>query len=97
MKPSDYRCTDYCNNCPFIDNGSAMHLVPGRVDSIKADLLEDGHFVCHKTVYDLDESMQDTEPQERKMCYGAYKFLKDKDKPNEIMRLAYTFGVDKRN
>lgn len=39
-----YRCSDYCNNCPFKDNGVAMDLNDGRVDEIKKMLLRGGVF-----------------------------------------------------
>ncbi len=94
MKASIYRCTKYCNNCPFLDNGKSINLRLGRVDNIKKDLLKGNNFVCHKTVYDLDENMNPTEPQEQKMCYGAYIYLKEQNKPNQIMQIAERFGVD---
>ncbi len=40
LSPDIYRCTNYCNNCPFKDDGKAMHLDVGRVDQIKATLLK---------------------------------------------------------
>lgn len=54
-------------------------------------LLEDNasSFNCHKTVYNLDLNMNEVEgyKQPLKMCYGAYKFLLDLDRPNIQMRL----------
>jgi len=89
-----YRCSDYCNNCPFKDNGAAMELRDGRVDDIKKMLLRGGSFNCHKTVYNLDENMQETSPQDLKMCYGAYKYLKDNNKPNQVMQIAKRLGIE---
>lgn len=96
MKPSVYRCEKACSNCPFMDDGKAIHLEEGRVDEIKATLLSDDNesFNCHKTVYNLDESMEETEHQELKMCYGAYKFLRENGRANMQMRLAYVLGID---
>ena len=94
---SIYRCLKYCGNCPFKDDGKAIDLQKGRVDSIKEYLLKsnDRSFNCHKTVYNLDEDMQPTEEQELKMCYGAYKFLLDNNMLNQQMQLAYRMRLDK--
>lgn len=91
-----YRVLKMCPNCPFKDNGKAMHLNDGAVEEIKKDLLEnDGSFNCHKTVYNLDMEMNSCGcKQELKMCAGAYEFLKKEDKPNQQMRLAKVFGVE---
>ena len=84
-----------CSNCPFLDDGKAVHLNPGRVDEIKEDLLNDGNFVCHKTAYNLDINMEPSElNQTPKMCAGAYLYLKKLNKPNQIMRVAKAFGKD---
>lgn len=84
-----YRCTEHCPNCPFLDDGNAIHLKEGRVDQIKEELLKDDRqtFLCHKTVYNLDNEMEGTEEQQPKMCYGAYLFLKKEGTPNVSMRL----------
>lgn len=95
MKPEDYRCLKYCGNCPFKDNGKAIHLRDGRVDNIKEELDKGENFTCHKTVYNLDENMEPLEEEvEPRMCFGAYKYLKDKNKPNTIMQLAERFGIE---
>lgn len=96
LTPSAYRCEKACNNCPFMDDGKAIHLEKGRVDAIKETLLssDSGSFNCHKTVYNLDENMEASEPQELKMCYGAYKFLRENGRANMQMRLAYALGID---
>jgi len=96
MDASIYRCQKHCNNCPFLDDGKKIGLEPGRVDEIKKALLEDDKetFVCHKTAYDLDENMEPTEPQDRKMCYGAYLYLKKMKRPNLSMKIAYAMGID---
>ena len=83
-----YRCTTYCSSCPFVDNGKIMHLADGRVDDIKEGLDEGGSFNCHKTVYNLDENMEETAEQPLKMCYGAYKYLKEQGKQNQVMQVA---------
>lgn len=85
----------YCPNCPFKDNGKAVKLNDGRVDDIKAELLsgEMNSFNCHKTVYNLDLDMEHvtTHTQPLKMCYGAYKYLKDNNKQNLQMELYERF------
>jgi len=88
-----YRVTKPCNNCPFLDNGKAIMLADGRVDSIKEELLQGGSFNCHKTVYNLDDNMNETEEQELKMCAGAYQFLKKENKPNQQMQIAQRLGI----
>ena len=96
LKPDIYRCTNYCKNCPFKDNGKAVHLEEGRVDQIKATLLKSDNesFNCHKTVYNLDDGMNPTPPQKLKMCYGAYLYLKEQNKPNLQMKLASHLGME---
>lgn len=93
---SIYRCLKYCGNCPFKDNGKAISLAEGRVDSIKEDLLNSNmnSFNCHKTVYNLDEQMQPTEEQELKMCYGAFRFLLENNSFNQQMQIALRLGID---
>lgn len=95
-KASIYRCVGYCKKCPFKDNGKAMSLKDGRVDEIKAMLLgnDSNSFNCHQTVYNINDRMESTEPQELKMCYGAFKFLLEHGKLNTQMRLAATWGLD---
>ena len=93
MTSEIYRVTKPCNNCPFLDNGKAIMLADGRVDSIKEELLQGGSFNCHKTVYNLDDNMNETEEQELKMCAGAYQFLKKENKPNQQMQIAQRFGI----
>lgn len=96
VRTNIFRCTEYCNNCPFLDNGKKIHLNDGRVADIKKYLeLDDrGSFTCHKTVYNLDDKMEETEHQDPKMCKGAYDHLKKINKPNFMMRLATHMGVD---
>lgn len=96
VKTNVYRCTEYCNNCPFLDDGKKVHLQEGRVDAIKAELLEDDRnsFTCHKTAYNLDDKMEQTEPQAPKMCKGAYDYLNEVNRPNLMMRIAKVKGID---
>ena len=95
-KANIYRCEKHCKNCPFLDSGEKIHLKDGRMDEIRKMLLKNdsNSFNCHKTVYNLDENMNITEEQKPKMCYGAYKFLKEQKKPNIQMRLALSMGID---
>lgn len=95
-KTNEYRCLSCCQNCPFKDDGKMIGLNDGRVGDIKKMLDADDNksFSCHKTVYNLDENMEHTEEQSPKMCYGAYKYLRDKGAANIMMRLAYSMGID---
>lgn len=97
VKTNIYRCTEYCPNCPFLDDGLKIGLTDGRVDSIKDYLLESdsNSFSCHKTVYNLDNKMDGSEDQSPKMCKGAFDFLKKKGQPNIMMRLAVSMGIEK--
>lgn len=94
--PSVYRCEKHCSNCPFLDDGKSINLREGRVDDIKETLLssDSESFNCHKTVYNLDENMNETDEQELKMCYGAFRYLQDNSRANTQMRLAYMMGID---
>ena len=56
---------------------------------------KDSSFNCHKTVYNLDNEMNQTENQDLKMCFGAYEFLKKNKKTNLQMRLALILNIDK--
>lgn len=96
VKTNIYRCTEYCAKCPFKDNGKAIGLKDGRMDEIKAMLLEDdsNSFNCHQTVYNLSNQMSIVDPQELKMCYGAFRFLLEHGRLNIQMRLAMVWGLD---
>ena len=98
VKTNMYRVLEPCNNCPFMDDGKKIHLNKGRVDSIKEDLLkhQDNSFTCHKTVYNLDIDMNEITDykQERKMCAGAFLYLKSIKKPNTMMILAQRIGLE---
>ena len=98
VKTNMYRVLEPCNNCPFTDDGKKIHLNKGRVDSIKEDLIKhpDNSFTCHKTVYNLDVDMNEITDykQERKMCAGAFLYLKSIKKPNTMMVLAQRIGLE---
>ena len=98
VKTNMYRVLEPCNNCPFVDDGKKIHLEKGRVDSIKEELLKhpDNSFTCHKTVYNLDVDMNEITDykQERKMCAGAFLYLKSIKKPNTMMVLAQRIGLE---
>ena len=55
-----YRMQEPCSNCPFTDSKEGKHLreslMDGRMDEIYESLLSDGHFMCHKTTDDEQES-----------------------------------------
>jgi len=44
-----------------LTTAKAIKLADGRLDEIIEELLKDGSFNCHKTVYNLDENMNETE------------------------------------
>jgi len=90
METNIYRCTEPCDNCPFI-NRDALHISEERLDEIKADLDAGGNFICHKTAY---PDVFNEEDIGRRMCYGAWKYLKDAGKPNQIMQIAERLGTD---
>ncbi len=94
VKTNEWRVTKMCGNCPFKDDGKAIHLRAGRVDDIKKQLESGESFSCHKTVYNLDVDMNPTEEQPLKMCAGAYEYLKKINKPNQIMQVAERFGYE---
>ena len=95
MKTNIYRCITPCNNCPFLDEGKAIHLDDGRMDDIRKGLDEGGSFNCHKTAYSLDDNMQPLgENIALKMCHGAYEYLKAKGKPNQVMQVAERLGIE---
>lgn len=88
-KQSIYRKMTHCSTCPFLDNGKKMLLHEDRLKDIKEQLLNtDTSFNCHKTVYSLDEELNPTKKQDLKMCYGAYVFLKNIGKQNQVMQVA---------
>lgn len=73
-----------CANCPFRKEG-AIELREGRLDSIKAGLLQDDStvFHCHKTIDD---------PNGKSMCMGAAAWLKSNGRPNVLTRVALIIG-----
>ena len=92
VKTNLYRCTEPCVTCPFYND---IGLDKNRIPEIKKSLLKGESFVCHKTFYNLsNDDRGDTVEQEPKMCYGAYEFLKKKDKPNTIMQIAERLGYE---
>jgi len=98
VESNEYRVLKMCSNCPFRDNGKAMHLKEGRVDQLKEMLRSDSmnSFNCHKTVYDLDTDMNTSgSNQALKMCAGAYEYLKSINQPNIQMSLAEAWGIEK--
>ncbi|QCR38813.1 hypothetical protein C1N62_21905 (plasmid) [Nissabacter sp. SGAir0207] len=73
-----------CPECPFLKDGG-YELAPGRLDSIKRDMLDDdfSNFRCHKTTEQITRK-QGVE----KHCAGAAAFLLANDRMNIPMRLA---------
>ena len=63
-----------CRNCPFHKTGPGKHLAdslaPGRMESIKAGLLDGETFNCHKTTRETGDGTE-------KICRGALQFQID--------------------
>ena len=57
-----------------------MHLKKGRMDDRKKNLLNGENFICHELLY-LEEKST------KKMCAGAYEYLREQNKPNHIMNV----------
>jgi len=101
VETNEYRCLTYCKTCPFPSDGKNLFLEEGRVDNIKEELLKDdmSSFTCHKTVYNFKnkeelETVENKTIQSRKMCYGAYKYLQEQNRPNIMMRIAQLRGFE---
>ena len=84
----EWREKKYCKECPF--NGG-MHVSEERLDDIKKGLREGGNFICHETAY--PEMFDRPANTKRTMCYGAYVYLNELNKPNTIMQIAERLGV----
>lgn len=60
-----------CSNCPFNETGPGRQLrdglVPGRFESIKADLDQRMTFNCHKTTHETGDGTE-------KICAGALAY-----------------------
>ena len=96
-----FRLKAPCANCPFLKSGG-IELNPGRLDGIKAHLLQDDYssFYCHKTTHFTDEEEgEDSEgynPSGKEAhCAGAVAFLLSRGRPNIAMRLAFSEGHTK--
>ena len=84
-----YRMTKPCDDCPFVDR-TKLHISEDRVNQIKEELDKGESFNCHKTAYPDEFGV---EPIGLKMCYGAWKYLKDTNNPNAVMKFAEHVGV----
>lgn len=90
-----------CPNCPFLKTGG-IHLAPGRLDSIKKDLLSSDEkvFFCHKTTYldgaeDTEHRGEGTQYQtsgKEAYCMGAMAWLYINGQPNIAVRLGSLFN-----
>jgi hypothetical protein len=88
-----------CSNCPFLKEG-AIPLQPGRLEGIVSDLVENDSstFQCHKTVHsarggDWDGEDNYTPSGHEAMCAGAAAYLMNRDRPTQIMRVAFALGA----
>lgn len=90
-----------CANCPFRRKG-AIELMPGRLEGIVKDLLEDdtSTFTCHKTLKAVPEPVDDEDgplprrvyQEGEKMCAGAATYLQKQGRPSIGMRYALMMG-----
>ncbi len=90
-----------CANCPFRREG-AIELMPGRLEGIVNDLLEDdtSTFTCHKTLKSAPEPADEDDgmlqrrayQEGEKMCAGAAAYLMKQGRPSVGMRYALITG-----
>lgn len=90
-----------CANCPFLNEG-AIELREGRLDGIKADLLNNSFasFLCHKTTYATGGETSECGDHyhtsgKESHCAGATAFLLANGMSNVLMRLAFSDGLIK--
>ena len=83
-----------CANCPFRKEG-AIELVPGRLEGIINDIVENDMttFHCHKTVHsksggEWDEEGNYAPSGQESMCAGAAAYLMKIGRPTVAMRIA---------
>lgn len=92
-----------CANCPFRRKG-AIELMPGRLEGIVSDLLEDdtSTFTCHKTLKAMPEPVDDDNDgllqrrayrEGEKMCAGAAAYLMKQGRPTVGMRYSILKGI----
>ncbi len=86
-----YRCTKPCDDCPFVDRHK-LHISENRINEIKAQLDSGLSFNCHKTVY--PEVFGKEHDVGLKMCWGAWKYVKDTNNPNQQMQVAERLGIE---
>jgi hypothetical protein len=94
-----FRLKRPCADCPFLKVG-AISLMPGRLDGIKQDLLENDKqgFPCHKTTHsprggEFDDEGEYKASGHESMCAGAAAFLIKQGRPTVAMRMAAAFGA----
>lgn len=90
-----YDLTRPCPECPFSLADTAVRLTRDRAHEIvQAILNQDASFPCHKTVdYDDDEDGNDGRTVATSQhCAGAMRFLEDRNRPNQMMRIAERLG-----
>jgi hypothetical protein len=88
-----------CANCPFLKEG-AIDLHPGRLDGIKAHLLEsDGNiFMCHKTVHSklggkwAEDDDRYIPSGHESYCMGAAAYQWHHERESVIMRVEMLLG-----
>lgn len=87
--PAGLAVTKPCANCPFLREG-AIHLAPGRLEGIIADLTKDErlNFRCHKTVHAK-------KPMEQANCVGSIVYMLKAGRPSVSMRFAMAMKLVK--
>ena len=70
-KKFTWRMPTPCADCPLSDSKAGKHLAkslnPGRIQGIKAGLLQGGHFMCHETTRQIGNGSN-------LVCAGALDF-----------------------
>jgi hypothetical protein len=88
-----------CKDCPFLSE-CGIELTPGRLDDIKATLLNDDTvpFQCHKTTFSTggyysDDNDRYVSSGKESYCAGAMAYLYANGRMNVVMRLGAIMGA----
>ncbi|MFC4236518.1 hypothetical protein ACFOY8_15035 [Thalassospira xianhensis] len=92
-----------CVDCPFRNDGKALKLAEGRLESILGGLLSqaDGTFHCHETVYKEGNENFDANgnyaPTEIHQCAGAASVMQKLGQDTQIVQVAMRMGIIKHD
>lgn len=93
MATKDWRMVEPCESCPFTDSPGGTRqrnaLRPGRMASIKRELLRGGLFQCHKTTNDdgFTEEDEYVANGKEKLCAGAIAFQEEHGATSNYQRV----------